>query len=392
MAAPRTLVAGALTTAAALIFAFCLRAQNAPAPKTIGQQLSTPERIHKHVWWPTKGTARRDDFVGTATCAQCHASLAAGQTRHAMANTAIRPADSAILKAHPLDMTLGPYAYRIVADKGKPGFTYSVSDGQQSISGPLSWAFGVGRMGQSFLFERNGAIYLVPYTFYQGPQKYDFTVDQSHAVPDSLERAIGRPLGQDEIRGCFGCHTTASTTEGVFDISKLIPSVTCEQCHGPGKNHVALSKAGLNEEAKSQIFNPRQLDPVASMDFCGACHRTWWDVTLSDSGGLKSVRFQPYRIENSRCWGKGDTRLTCEACHDPHQPLVQESAYYDKSCLSCHVTGKDKPTADHPGAACPQATKDCVDCHMPKYKVAEVYFKFTDHMIRVVKPGEAFPE
>jgi len=54
------------------------------------------------------------------------------------------------------------------------------------------------------------------------------------------------------------------------------------------------------------------------VDYCGSCHRTWWDVTLDESPGLKSLRFQPYRLENSRCWGKGDARLTCVACHDPH--------------------------------------------------------------------------
>jgi hypothetical protein len=382
--------AGAFSIGVAVVV-FHLAAHGAPVPKTIAQQLSTPENIHKHSWWPTKGSAKREDFVGTATCASCHAQLAATQTQHAMARTAMRPADSPILSAHPFDTKLGPYTYKIT--RRENDFVYSVSDGSETISGPLSLAFGVGKMGQSFFFERGGAIYLVPFTYYQGPEKYDFTVDQSHAVPESLERALGHRLGQDEVRGCYGCHTTASTTQEVFDPSHLIPGVTCEQCHGPGKNHVALAKAGLNDDAKSQIYNPRPLNPVEAVDFCGACHRTWWDVTLSDSEGIKSVRFQPYRIENSRCWGKGDARLTCEACHDPHKPLAREASSYDQSCLNCHVNGKDqKPSDARPGKACPKAASECVDCHMPKYKVAEVYFKFTDHMIRVVRPEETFPD
>ena len=54
--------------------------------------------------------------------------------------------------------------------------------------------------------------------------------------------------------------------------------------------------------------------------------------------GSLNVRFQPYRLENSRCWkeGKGDARITCLSCHDPHQPLAMDPASYDSSCLQCH--------------------------------------------------------
>jgi hypothetical protein len=141
------------------------------------------------------------------------------------------------------------------------------------------------------------------------------------------------------------------------------------------------------------ILNPRQLKPVDAVDFCGACHRTWWDVTLGDSGGSKSLRFQPYRIENSRCWGNGDRRITCVACHDPHKPLVRDAASYDDRCLSCHLNSiGTKPTVDHPGAACPTATKNCVSCHMPQYQVVDIPVKFTDHQIRVVRPDQPIPE
>src|SRR5205085_12167381 len=107
--------------------------------------------------------------------------------------------------------------------------------------------------------------------------------------------------------------------------------------HGPGAEHVWAEKAGTTEERKTGILNPRNLSPVESVDFCGACHRTWWDVALSGSTGITSLRFPPYRLENSRCWGKGDARLTCASCHDPHRPLEREAKAYDKRCLNCHL-------------------------------------------------------
>ncbi len=51
-----------------------------------------------------------------------------------------------------------------------------------------------------------------------------------------------------------------------------------------------------------------------------------------------------------------------------------------------------KPTADHPAAACPTATKDFASCHMPKVYVPEMHADFTDHRIRIAKKGEPYPE
>ena len=170
-----------------------------------------------------------------------------------------------------------------------------------------------------------------------------------------------------------------------------MPGVTCEGCHGPGANHVAAGKSGLIDEIAAKIMNPANLNPVDSVDYCGSCHRTWWDVVQDESPGPKSLRFQPYRLQNSRCWGKGDARITCVACHDPHQPLVTQAASYDDRCLACHVS-EGKPSADHPGAACPASNKNCISCHMPQYQVVDIPVKFTDHQIRVVRSGVPIPE
>lgn len=373
-----------------LVLATLLFAAESPRqePATIADQLSTPERVRKPGWWPTKGTSPREDFLGSEACAKCHASLFATQRMHAMARTAVRARDSEILKTHELSTTVGPYQYRIT--RGGDGYTYSVSDGEHTISGPLTWAFGLGRLGQSYFFDYNKTVYLVPFSFYNAPQSFDWTVDQPHDTPPSLEAALGKPLSADELHGCFACHNTASTVNGRYDSEHMIPGVTCEACHGPGANHVAAAQAGLNELANSMMLNPR-FRPVDSVDFCGACHRTWWDVTLAGARGAKSVRFQPYRIENSKCWGTGDHRLTCVACHDPHKPLVRDSSAYDGNCLACHSAGK-AAAADHPGPACPKATTNCTSCHMQTIDLPNIHGTITDHHIRIVRSGEPLPD
>jgi hypothetical protein len=359
-------------------------------PATLADQFATEDRLRKSGWWPTKGTYPRDAYLGDGACARCHSDIVALQKSTSMAKTSARASDSEWLAKFPLNYKLGPYGFQ--AFRSNDDASYTVTDGNTSFAAPLHWAFGI-HMGQSFLFERNGAIVMAPLTYYPEAGRWDFTVDQPHTVPDSIDKAIGRRLTDEEIRGCFNCHNTAATTNDRFDPDHSTPGVMCEGCHGPGADHIAAVKSGLADQGATMILNPKQLNPVQSVDFCGSCHRTWWDVTLSGSTGIKSLRFPPYRLENSRCWGKGDARLTCVACHDPHGPLQRDAASYDRQCLSCHVNSPGtKPTADHPGTACPTARKDCAGCHMPKYQVVDIPVKFTDHQIRVVRPNETIPE
>jgi len=152
-------------------------------------------------------------------------------------------------------------------------------------------------------------------------------------------------------------------------------------------------KEGNLDAGLAAIVNPKDLKPVDSVDFCGACHTTWWDAKRTAATGVANVRFQPYRLESSHCWGNGDARLTCVSCHNPHQPLVREARAYDKRCLSCHANSKQsKSTTDQPGAACPVGKEDCVTCHMPRYEVPDMHYQYTDHRIRIVKAGEPFPD
>jgi Cytochrome c554 and c-prime len=304
---------------------------------------------------------------------------------------AIAPAPkSMILRSHsPQNFRLGAFDYSIT-DDGRGGFRYSVNDGKRSVSAPITWAFGIGKVGQSYISQENGSFRELRFSYFHNPQAFDVTPNQSVIAATSLEKAAGRIVSSDEIQRCFGCHSTASTASDHFDPAQLIPGVTCEGCHGPGADHAAAIESKL-QGGTELIFNPGRLKPVDLVDFCGACHTSWWDVTLHESIDVPSVRFQPYRLERSRCWGKGDPRITCVACHDPHKPLVRDAGSYDTQCLSCHVSGRAaKPTSDHPGAACPQATAKCVSCHMPQYEAADMHFKYTDHQIRVAKPGEPF--
>jgi hypothetical protein len=308
-----------------------------------------------------------------------------------MAQASTAATESEILRSHDrLETRIGPYHYEII--RTPEGSVYSASDSAQSISVPLAWAFGVGEVGQTYVYAQDGKWYESHLSYYSSIQGLDYSPGHPHTIPSSLGSALGRLFEFGEPRLCFGCHSTASTTSNQFDPSRLIPGVTCEACHGPGAQHVAKMRLGVGQKSNS-ILNPGTLKPIDSVEFCGACHRTAWDVALAGSKGIFNLRFQPYRLETSRCWGQGDDRLICLACHDPHEPLVRDLASYDQRCLACHsATRASKPTADHPGEACRVSTKDCVSCHMPKQEIPGMHAKFTDHRIRVVHKDDSISD
>jgi hypothetical protein len=354
--------------------------------------MATDERLEAPGWWPTKGSVALSEFAGTVECARCHAKRTASQLTTPMARAAA-PASSSdiLLEFDHFSLKLLPHTYTIARGAGTS--VYSVSDTTSSISEPLVWAFGLGNKGQTYIYQRNGHYYESRLSYYKAIRGLDLTTGHANKTPDNLEDALGRLLDPETVRRCFGCHTTASTTASGFDPSHLIPGVTCEACHGPGVEHVSLMDEEKAEQGRLAIFNPRDLNPIALVDFCGACHRTLNDVYEMGVTGIANVRFQPYRLENSRCWGDGDARLTCIACHDPHQPLVHDAAAYDQKCFACHaVTPEKKAILDHPGKACPVGRKNCVTCHMPRVVVPSMHAPFTDHRIRVVKPGAPYPD
>jgi hypothetical protein len=361
----------------------------AQVPATMLDQMSTADHLKQAGWWPRKGEAPRSDYVGAAVCAECHQAYAAGQSKHSMSKTAILPLQAVMLRDG-AKFKIGPYSYDIYR-KGDQEI-YSVTDGIGTFSSPLIWAFGSGSRGQSYLFRHHEKLYEARISFFHG-LGFNITPDHPQTPPDSLELAIGRAIPEDEEVKCFSCHTIASTVSGHFNPSQLMPGISCEGCHGPGASHVALANSGA--EFPALIYNPARLTPAQSVDFCGACHRTWWDV--SRLSGVMTIRFPAFRLEKSKCWGNGDKRLTCAACHNPHQPLQRDPVAYDVKCLACHNIGPvgSRTVASSQGGgsgpSCPIATSKCVSCHLPKYEVPSMRTTFTDHKIQIVT-GKQFRE
>jgi hypothetical protein len=347
-------------------------------------------------WRPGKKDAK---YTGPHACAKCHGDESAKQHLTAMGRALEPVATSQILRAHPrLTFRSGPYAHEIVR-RGDQSL-YTVTDGVNTISEPILYTFGQGKAGQTYIFRHDGAFYESRLSFYRDIQGLDVTIGYPRDIPPSLEVAAGRRISMDEARNCFSCHGTGAAYENQLQLDRLVPGVTCEACHGPGAEHVAAMEAKQFKDKR--IFNPGKMGAdELSQEFCGSCHRSAEQVISNNLlRGLITVRFQPYRMFTSRAHVPVDMRLTCTACHNPHENPSTDEAFYDPKCFACHhsfASLKSPPVAKteekegRADKACPVAQRLCVSCHMPKVEFPGSHFKFTDHRIRIAKAGEQFP-
>jgi Cytochrome c3 len=372
---------------ALILMGIALQQSAAKEPVNYGFSLTTRDRVRSAGWWPTKGEPARNLYAGNEACEGCHRTIAATQATTPMFQAGVRAGESEILQKHKqLNFQDGSFLYSLT--DAPEGVTYSVTGAEDKNAAAVVWAFGMGKLGQTYVLEKDGAYFEGRVSFFTSLNALDITPGQSTAIPEGVEKALGNRLDDDTSRRCFSCHMTAVVTSGVLEPEKAKPGVHCEACHGPGATHVAAMQARQFEKGIAAIVNPKNLSPVDSVDFCGACHRTWADVEVDMPAdiGTASLRFQPYRLEESRCWGKGgDPRITCIACHNPHQPLVTELSAYDSKCLACHSLKPNPKGRMAAKTTCKTGTSICVSCHMPKYGMKRTHSQFTDHYIRVVR-------
>ncbi|NJB68171.1 hypothetical protein GGQ74_001844 [Desulfobaculum xiamenense] len=85
---------------------------------------------------------------------------------------------------------------------------------------------------------------------YENFQKYAKKAKSSHSI-----QIMASDLTKDEVRECYGCHTTGYGQPGgfkSFDETPELGHAGCEVCHGPGSTHVeeggdpSLIKGTLN--------------------------------------------------------------------------------------------------------------------------------------------------
>lgn len=318
---------------------------------------------------------------GDQVCAECHRDLTARFRGTPMAGALAPVAGCEILQRNP-DLTFRDTGYLTKITRDGERSVLTVTGGGESLTATLLWAFGRGQAGQTYVFERDGTYYESRVSFYNALRGLDLTMGAQRGKPKNIEEAAGHRMGARDAVECFGCHSTRAVSGGRLHLESIVPGVGCESCHGAAEQHVAAVRAGDAAAAKMSRLGGSTAEEMSEL--CGRCHRTWSQIALSGPRGILNVRFQPYRLTNSKCYNTADARIRCSACHDPHGALAANLASYDAKCSACHSAAERTKT-------CRVAKANCVTCHMPKIELPGAHARFTDHQIRIARAGESYP-
>jgi predicted CXXCH cytochrome family protein len=232
---------------------------------------------------------------------------------------------------------------------------------------------------------------------------------------------------------CAECHSTGlrknyDLAQDSYATSWFEIDVSCEECHGPGSNHVAWAKEGkgdgkddpakglvaiLSDPAKGNwVLDPgartarrtAQLSSPAQTDTCFRCHARkvpildpWVAGTpfldahmpqvltrelYHPDGQILEEVYEYGSFVQSRMHRAG---VRCSDCHDPHSLTLRASG--NGVCTSCHRAQNYDVSSHHrhrPGST----GSACVECHMmsKKYMVVDPR---RDHSFRVPRPDLA---
>lgn len=332
----------------------------------------------------SKRSPNDNEFVGSDRCVACHAAIAEvqHQSNHFRTLRKVQTIND-LLTAVPLRFvdTANASEYRL-EKSARPNFALDLVATQEQRAERLNllWAFGAGRKGITFIGRTGQGEYgqgLV--SWYRKINKLDITTGLKRKANDAHE-ALADWMTPAQLEHCFNCHVTRHGDASPEALDAQDAGIRCERCHGPGKQHLEAAAVRKGDLARS-IRNPGTLKAIEQVFFCGACHGTPPGTTavhtisrnMADS---RTVRFPPQRLVLSRCFNESQGKLKCTTCHNPHENLPQLARDFDAKCFSCHA-GPPRGLR-----SCPQASRDCIKCHMPRETGFMTHSDFADHWIR----------
>ena len=233
---------------------------------------------------------------------------------------------------------------------------------------------GSGRKGQTYLCWKGTRLFELPISYWIDLGSWVNSPGYRDGVAD-----FDRPV----IPRCLECHGTfAETVAGPpppnqYKPTSVIVGISCERCHGPGRQHVESMKAKKSTDAS--IINPAGLMRDRQIEVCAQCHAGHGksqSAAFSYIPGETLDKFlkrdqpnpgapvdvhgnQVALLQMSRCF-QASAEMSCSTCHDVHT-IQREAAVYSVQCLKCH---KEINCGEFAKLGEKIAEK-CIECHMP---------------------------
>jgi tetratricopeptide (TPR) repeat protein len=383
------IVLGALT-------AYLLWSKSALSP-VVGTVPSVPEI--------SSTAAVNPGYVGPQACAECHADRVAEfrATRHFLANDVPRPGTMPVgFMPGQNSFSVPDLPVRFQMSEADGGYLQTAiresAVGNETASSTIGFVYGARGGNDEVNFTWHGdRLFELPIVWLDKLGTWGASPFDRHGSGD---------FSRDMTIRCVECHNTwcehAPGSRNQYGRDSFILGVTCEVCHGPGREHVAFHQGQPQAKTAHAVVQPARLPRERQMDLCANCHSNALKhrgPAFSYRPGLPLDDFyltlrtkypeddhvanQTTYLRQSRCFQESDT-LTCVTCHNPHLPRSATNAGAI-SCRKCHAAA-DCTDRDRLPAA---VQDDCISCHMPERRKIQVYFRTqTDRYVAPVNRYE----
>jgi hypothetical protein len=331
-----------------------------------------------------KTTASRRDFVGHSACRECHAATADTYVHTTHFLTSQLPNKNSIAGsfapgANVLKTSNPDLHFRM--DARENGFYETAvfwhPPDEKTRSERIDFVTGSGAKGQTYLYWRGNQLFQLPVSYWTDPNGWVNSPGFADGVAD-----FDRPI----VPRCLECHATyfasvpSDKAENHYLKTGFVLGISCERCHGPGREHVLKQRSSPAPVTPSNhsIVNPAALPRDRQMEVCAQCHggigeqlvpaftyipgqplENFIKLQRPDEDARVDVHGNQVALtQRSRCYQS--SQMTCTTCHDVHAPERQPAAYSEK-CLQCH---QDKDCGEFAKLGA-KLRENCIDCHMP---------------------------
>lgn len=406
-----------LVAAVAVWKAGLTRTANPRPTKDSQSQTAQRDDAHESVYTPPS----EHGYVGSGACVDCHRSISDAFQSHPMAHS-IAPIDAdapemSVPSAETRVNGLTRY-FQVAMRDGHMVQHECMADANGQLiydqAIPMDFMVGSGKRARAYLFQQGQLLFMSPLNWYSQAHRWDLAPGY---VPDDPRRFDRRVTDE-----CLSCHAGRVAPVGrSLNTYRQPPfhemAIGCENCHGPGEQHVAMRSSGQSIAVGADpIVNPSRLDAVRRESVCNQCHLqaavrlprpgrsdldfrpgqdvddiwTYLDIKrpITEDGRTHSVN-HVQQMRESRCFTQSDGRLGCTSCHDPHKVPTKESqvSFYRNKCLKCHEESSCAETAEHRQ----QQLDSCIGCHMPARQSSNIsHVTQTDHRVirtRAITPS-----
>lgn len=211
---------------------------------------------------------------------------------------------------------------------------------------------------------------------------------------------------------CADCHSTNLQENYIAEADSFHTTwssinVSCESCHGPGRDHVEFAESEQVEQAtieriRADLKLTGNTSQVEQINQCAQCHSLREQVTQEyahegdflnhfnptlphpesyyPDGQIKEEVYVYGSFLQSRMF---DNEVECSDCHDPHSLELKANVTDNTLCMSCHEPQFNTP--EHHFHEPNTEASQCINCHMPGRYYMEVDFR-RDHSFRVPRP------